>query len=525
MGDKKHFTKNKMVLSNRIILLLALYFNASSAHAQSIGISDLVIIPDPSSILELRTTTKGMLITRMTQTQRDLISSPANGLMAYNTSTNQFNFYNGIQWIALKSTSNSDLTGEVTSVGNATTLGSFTSTSLITALTNETGTALSVFSDSPVFSGTPLAPNAAQGTNTAQLATTAFVQENINKNSSVIVTAGANSTTTSTTDVQITGMTATPGAGTYSVSFSAQCDLPNTFSTVEVNTANLCTDLELIYNELNAIPTTSTHALIFGSGEILFPGVYTVAGAMSIAGSLVLDGQGLINPIFIMKCAGAFNTGAGTSVTLTNGAKPENVFWIAQDAIGLGANTTIQGTMISNSAAIAAGSSSTITGRMFTKLGAIAFGPGAVSTPATPSVVVNLRRLSSFVLFTSTGGIANSTSSTYNGDIATNLGAITGFTVSGTVVNGNLYKEGMTTLATPVYHVATFGLYQNGILIPYSERTRNVLSAPSGIYLQGISTVTAGQAIEVRWRLDTQVSDNGPQVSVNNRILTLTKVR
>ncbi len=511
-----------MVVNNKIILLLALFFNASNSYAQSMGISGVAIIPDPSSILEMRTTTKGILIPRMTQAERDLISSPANGLVAYNTSTNQFNFYNGIGWDVISS-SNFPLLGEVTSVGIASTLGSFTSLSLSTALTNETGTTLAVFSDSPVFTGSSLAPTAAQGTNTTQLATTAFVLANTNRYGSV--TAGANTTTTSTTDAQITGMTVTPGAGTYSVSFSAQCDMPNAISTVGVNTADLCADLGLIYNELNAIPTTGPHPLVFGSGETLFPGVYTVAGAMSITDTLRLNGNGQTNPLFIFKCAAAFDTGEGTVVTLTNGAKPENVFWIAQGAIGLGPNTTIQGTIISNSAAISVAASCIITGRLLTKLGAITFGPGTISTPANPTSLVNLRRLASFVMYTCNGGIANTTSSTYNGDITSNLGAITGFTDVGTVVNGTVYPKGLSTVSTPVYHEATFSLYANGVLIPNSERTRTVLSAPSDIYLQGIATVTAGQAIEVRWRLDTQVSDNGPQVSVNNRILTLTMVR
>jgi hypothetical protein len=145
--------------------------------------------------------------------------------------------------------------------------------------------------------------------------------------------------------VQITGVTVTPGAGTYCVSFNAQCVVPNAIHTVGVSTANLCTDLSLIYNDLSNFPTTSAHSLIFGSGEILFPGVYSVAGAMSIADTLRLNGQGLTDPLFIMKCTGAFNTGAGTVVILTNGAKPENVFWLVQDAIGLGANTTLQGTI------------------------------------------------------------------------------------------------------------------------------------------------------------------------------------
>jgi hypothetical protein len=161
---------------------------------------------------------------------------------------------------------------------------------------------------------------------------------------------------------------------------------------------------------------------------------------------------------------------------------------------------------------------------MFTKAGAVTFGPGTISTPANPSTHVNLLGLAPFVMYTCNGGLGNTTSSTYNGDLATNAGAITGFTAAGTVVNGTIYSAGTTAVVTPVDHVATFSLYQNGILIPNSERTITSFSDPSGIYLQAISTVTAGQTIEVRCRVDTQASDNGAEVSVTNRILTAVRV-
>jgi hypothetical protein len=49
-------------------------------------------------MLDVKSTTKGMLIPRMTTTERDNISSAATGLMIYNTTTNKFNYYNGIIW-------------------------------------------------------------------------------------------------------------------------------------------------------------------------------------------------------------------------------------------------------------------------------------------------------------------------------------------------------------------------------------------------------------------------------------------
>lgn len=53
---------------------------------------------DGSAILNLSSTSKGVLIPRMSTTNRDAISSPATGLLIYNTSTNKFNFYSGSAW-------------------------------------------------------------------------------------------------------------------------------------------------------------------------------------------------------------------------------------------------------------------------------------------------------------------------------------------------------------------------------------------------------------------------------------------
>lgn len=50
-------------------------------------------------------------------------------------------------------TTNANLTGHITSVGNATSLGSFTSAQLATALTDETGTGANVFGTSPTIAG------------------------------------------------------------------------------------------------------------------------------------------------------------------------------------------------------------------------------------------------------------------------------------------------------------------------------------------------------------------------------------
>jgi len=53
---------------------------------------------DASAVVQIDSTTKGVLLPRMTTTQINAISSPATGLMAYNTTLNQICFYNGTAW-------------------------------------------------------------------------------------------------------------------------------------------------------------------------------------------------------------------------------------------------------------------------------------------------------------------------------------------------------------------------------------------------------------------------------------------
>ncbi len=57
--------------------------------------------PDASALLDISTTTKGLLIPRMTTTQRNAISSPAIGLMIYNTTDSAFNYYKLAGWTAI----------------------------------------------------------------------------------------------------------------------------------------------------------------------------------------------------------------------------------------------------------------------------------------------------------------------------------------------------------------------------------------------------------------------------------------
>ncbi len=56
---------------------------------------------DTTAILDLKSTTRGFLPPRMTTVQMNAISSPATGLMVYDTTTNQWMGYDGTSWVIL----------------------------------------------------------------------------------------------------------------------------------------------------------------------------------------------------------------------------------------------------------------------------------------------------------------------------------------------------------------------------------------------------------------------------------------
>lgn len=79
-----------------------------TSHSQ-VGIGTAT--PDASSILDINSTTKGLLTPRVTTTERNAIETPADGLVVYDTTLKSFYHYNitTISWIRI----NSDVTGRL----------------------------------------------------------------------------------------------------------------------------------------------------------------------------------------------------------------------------------------------------------------------------------------------------------------------------------------------------------------------------------------------------------------------------
>ena len=76
------------------ILILYMAFVSQKASGQGVGISEISIVPESSSILELRSSLRGFLAPRMTTFERLAIATPAQGLLVYDTTTESFWYYN-----------------------------------------------------------------------------------------------------------------------------------------------------------------------------------------------------------------------------------------------------------------------------------------------------------------------------------------------------------------------------------------------------------------------------------------------
>jgi uncharacterized protein YjdB len=91
-------------------------------------------------------------------------------------------------------------------------------------------------------------------------------------------------------------------------------------------------------------------------GATLSPGVYCYAGAISITGTLTLNGPGL----YIFRTKSTLNTTANSIVALNNGATAGNVFWVPVGPTTLGANSVFKGSVLGQSAAITVGDNTTL---------------------------------------------------------------------------------------------------------------------------------------------------------------------
>jgi hypothetical protein len=421
--------------------LILVFFLVPLFVGAQVGIG--TVNPDPSALLELYSKSGGLLVPRMTSSERDLIVAPAVGLLIYNTSTSNFNFFD-VDWkdySGFAKNYNSNLTGDIT--------------------------------------------------------------------------------TTATSNEVINGMSITPlFAGKYKVTFNSYYNnapiIRGPFSSSDATN-----QLQATYNYLMSLTVTnSAHGVIFGGGETLIPGVYSIAGATSTVGTINFDAQGNPDALFVIRVGAAFATAASTNMVLLNGAKASNIFWVIQGVASMGASNILKGTIITNGGAISIASGGELEGRLFAIVGAVSFSSGTAIIPSGNSII-DLGVLSTFIFFSGTGAVSNVDTSVIIGDIGTMTGAITGFGSPNVFTGLILYPGGTITTSSPnnMNALGTFGIYQNGFLIPGSNKILTSNANSVNLSLQAISTILPNQAIDVRWKTDSE------KIVMGNRTLTLIKIQ
>jgi hypothetical protein len=89
----KHYFLNM----KKLLLLFVLWYSLPFFAQVGIGTTT----PDASAMLDVQSTTSGILIPRMSATERDNIASPATGLMVYVTNDNSFYYFDGTTWLRI----------------------------------------------------------------------------------------------------------------------------------------------------------------------------------------------------------------------------------------------------------------------------------------------------------------------------------------------------------------------------------------------------------------------------------------
>ena len=122
------------------------------------------------------------------------------------------------------------------------------------------------------------------------------------------------------------------------------------------------------------------------------PGLYTSVAPQAVnvlAGmTLIFDGEGHPDAVFILHVGGALTLGAGAKMVLANGAQAKNVFWHIVGAVTTGEGCEFVGTMLAG-AGITIGAGSLVNGRLLTKTGDITIPSGSISYSAPPSVSID----------------------------------------------------------------------------------------------------------------------------------------
>lgn len=456
-----NYTIKKGMKKVQIAIIIILLFTITTINAQfGLGTNS----PDVSSILDLSSSTKGILVPRMTLEKRNLISNPADGLLIYNTTAKGFNYYQSgwNDYLSNYKTVTSSSPVSTISLIDEPVIGSSLTTSIGTYSVNFN----SQFKNDSVTTTTTVFTPGVVSINT----TNCFAALNAG-----IAALDAITVTNSThSDIIGNGETITPGKYYVPAAIALA--------------GNLTLDAQgnpdaLFIFQANGAINSSVFTKISLTGGAKACNVYWLAlGGIGIGADCIIRGN------LIARTA----------------------------AIAVGFRSELEGRMLSGGGAIAfgPGTASVPVGTSSVDLGIVS--PFIIYTHAggLGNVIdgANVTSIYNGLILSDAGAATGFETGTLSNPIIPAGGIASYGSGPGTSVTTTSVAENDTK------GIVTFSLYQNGIIIPDSTRSVTSSASTVSISLQGIASVADGEAIDVRW------NTNGSKITLGKRTLTIIKV-
>lgn len=449
------------------LFLLLLNFGFLSSFAQ-IGIG--TNLPSASAVLDVTSTTKGLLTPRMTTLQRNAIPSPALGLIVYNIDDASFNTYNGstLGW--------QDFTARyktITSISNATSAS--TSDEVVSEMSisppegNYMVTFNSEFKNNPIITVTTIVtPN-----------TSSISSSNC---SPAFTNAIASLDAVANTDAAFTDLLGTDAG---QIVYPGKYYIPAALALRK----NITLDAG-------------------GNPNALF--IFQANGAInsSVFTTITLAGGAKACNVFWVALGGI---GIGADCTIVGN------FIARTAAIAVGFRSTLEGRLLSGGGAIAFGPGTA----------SVPLGTSSIDLGILKDFII-------YTHAGGLGNVIDgaNTTSIYQGYILSDAGAATGFetaTLQHPIIPAGgsiLVSDGTSTTTyvsteteNTVLGMANFSIYSNGSLVANSTKTLPSNAVNATISLSSIISVSNGNSVEIRWNTTSQT------LLMKNRTLTLIRVQ